>query len=72
MFSSSEELSVKQERKQTPMKSAPNILPIGLDVHKESIAVIAAADGSVRCAIPGLILEARARQSNYEAMADRQ
>jgi hypothetical protein len=35
LFGSSEELSVKQEKKQTPMKSVPRILHLGLDVHNE-------------------------------------
>ena len=49
MFSRSEELSLNKKGKQTPMKTAQTILYVGLDVHKESIAVaIAAPDGSVR------------------------
>ncbi|HXT40820.1 MAG TPA: hypothetical protein VN887_12475, partial [Candidatus Angelobacter sp.] len=35
LFRSSEELFIKQEWKQTLMKSARNILHLGLDVHKK-------------------------------------
>jgi len=61
LFRSSEELFVKQERKQIPMKSAPTILHVGLDVHKETIAVaIASGEGSLRHYgdIPGHLLRA--------------
>jgi len=49
MFSRSEERSLNKKGKQTPMKAAQTILHVGLDVHKDSIAVaLAAQDGSLR------------------------
>lgn len=58
MFSRSEERSLNKKGKQTPMKTAHTILFVGLDVHKDSIAVaLAAQDGSLRRygVIPGHI-----------------
>src|SRR5438034_2539700 len=49
MFSRSEERSLNKKGKQTPMKAAQTILHVGLDVHKDSVAVaLAAQDGSLR------------------------
>ena len=49
MFSGSEELPLNNKEKQTPMKTPKTILYVGLDVHKESIAVaLDDSDGSLR------------------------